>query len=858
MAADAVLHPERLIARARALDGKLANGLRLAYLTLDPADPPRFAWLDVEFFTDHQLSPLPPREIFEVQGGVRRGRAAVAVTQVLPDPGGSLTALRLKLEPVGDYSIYTLSTRQWPPGTAADPLAAVMDPLFNRLAFKFRPGCFNVNCAPEASPAPAEDTAPAIDYLARDYDSFRHVLMAAMAQRVRGWAPTSEADLDQVLIDLIAARGDELADAHDRVLAERALGTARKRVSLARHARLVDYHVHQGNQATTLLALEVAAPTELPPNPADDCFAVWSGKDWNAPGAVVFATLRGPGRWRRLVFPGLNRLTLYTWDDTVSALERGATSADLCIDGDTSEAQARLLQDLLRNATAAQTGAPEDVDAAVERLLIEERLNPETGTANGRRTQQRQPLTLLPGEERATAMEDPVRGRWFCRVRWRAEDALRERYCFVLDCDDTLVRDATVFCANLMDVAHGRPRVTTFVPEGQALEGDGGDTGLVARHGAHWSALRRPLGAGWVDAGAEAWLPRDPSIEPLAWHDTPPGGEEPPRSTLVVEVSGYAQPWSEHIDLIESDGSGEHFVVECDEAQDARIRFGDGVNGAPLPPGAKLVCRYQSGQGEAGNVGCDTLVSASVPVQRVWNPFDVRNGREPEPRESIVRRAPEAFRLRQRRAVTLDDYAAAARRIEGVAQARARHAWCGSWRAVQVVVDPVGGGEPGADLVARLAAALDALRLIGDDVEIRAPAYVPLDIRLALCAHPGYWVEDLRFALEAEFSDGHTPDGRAGFFHPDAWSFGQPLHASRLIGRALAVPGVERVLRVSMRRFNPGVGGGLVTVELAPDELPEQLDEVLPIGPFEILVVANDPDRLERGRIALDIRGGRR
>jgi hypothetical protein len=173
-------------------------------------------------------------------------------------------------------------------------------------------------------------------------------------------------------------------------------------------------------------------------------------------------------------------------------------------------------------------------------------------------------------------------------------------------------------------------------------------------------------------------------------------------------------------------------------------------------------------------------------------------------------------------------------------------------------VDPVGGGEPGAALVARLEAALDALRLIGDDVEIRAPAYVPLDVKLVLCAHPGYWVEDLRFELEAAFSDAFAPDGRAGLFHPDAWSFGQPLHASRLIGRALAVQGVERVLRVSMRRFNPGAGGGLVTVEVAPDALPESLVEVLPIGPFEILVVANDPDRLERGRIAFDIRGGRR
>jgi hypothetical protein len=66
------------------------------------------------------------------------------------------------------------------------------------------------------------------------------------------------------------------------------------------------------------------------------------------------------------------------------------------------------------------------------------------------------------------------------------------------------------------------------------------------------------------------------------------------------------------------------------------------------------------------------------------------------------------------------------------------------------------------------------------------------------------------------------------------------------------------VLRVSMRRFNPGTGGGLVTVQVAAADLPESVRGRLDIGAFEILVVANDPDRLERGRIAFDIRGGRR
>ena len=860
MTSHTVLHPERLEERARDLLARGANGFRLAYLTLDPGDPPLFAWLDVEFINGNALGALPPREVFVVEGRVRRHAAGVAVTEVQADPGGNPNALRLKLAPIGDYATYTLSTRVATPTPAPAPagnaLPLAMDPLFNALPFKFRPGCFNLSCAPDQGTPPRTDSAPAIDYLARDYDSFRHVLMAAMAARVPGWAPTSEADLDQVLIDLVAARGDELADAHDRVLAERAIGTARKRVSLARHARLVDYQVHQGNQATTTVAVHVAGQPDLPPI-GTDAFAVWNGAAWNAGDALVFALFEDKPRWRRRVFAELNELRLYTWGDTVSALEKGATSADINIGGQTTQAAALLLRDLLRGSTALQAGAPADVDASVDRLLIEEVRNPVTGTDNGRNLQRRQLLRLVAGPGRAEAFQDPVTASWFCRVNWLAADALRDRFCFVVDCGGAAQTDVSLFYGNLVDLGQGRPRRTTFAPEGAPLPASG-DTQLLATHSAHWQPLRRPRGAGFEPAGAAALLPRDPAIEALAYRATPPGGEVAPRSTLVVRVAGFAQPWSERIDLIESDGSEEHFIVETDEAQASRLRFGDGVNGAPLPDGATIVCSYQTGQGARGNVGCDSLTSANLPLLRVWNPFDVVDGREPEPREDIVRRAPQAYRQRQQRAVTLADYAAAAGRIGGVSHARARYAWCGSWRAVQVVVDPVGGGAPDAGLVERLRGALDALRLIGDDVEIRAAAYVPLDLKLVLCAHPAYWIEDLRHVLESEFSDSHTADGRPGFFHPDSWSFGQSLHASRLIGRALSVQGVDRALRVSMRRFNPGLGGGLVTVEIAPDDLPEALPGVLPVAPFEILVVANDPDRLAQGRIVFDIRGGRR
>ena len=110
--------------------------------------------------------------------------------------------------------------------------------------------------------------------------------------------------------------------------------------------------------------------------------------------------------------------------------------------------------------------------------------NPATGTDNGRDIRHRQVLRLIPGPRRAEALQDPLTGDWFCRVRWQAQDALRSRYCFTLDCGAAPQVDACLFHGNLVDMGHGRPRRTVFTPPGAPLPATG-DTQLVAR-----SALR--------------------------------------------------------------------------------------------------------------------------------------------------------------------------------------------------------------------------------------------------------------------------------------------------------------------------------------------------------------------------------
>jgi hypothetical protein len=830
----AIRFPDFVEDRADVLSAHGVNGMRLALVALPPGPSPDHADLDLRFYNDLHLAgilaeiasnPVRAGQIFRVRGGSRiPAGPATGQVKVTAAAGVDATRLSLRVEPVGDYSTYILEL-VWD--------ASRIDPFFSTLGFKFRPGCFTNDCAP---PLPGRPPAPgpAIDYLAKDYDSFRHVLMTAMAQRVPGWTSTSEADHDQVLIDLFAAAADELSDFQDRVMNEAYFATARKRVSLARHARLVDYHLHEGNQSSTWLAVDVlggqAAFT------LDQEIVVWTGAATPLSDSIFFTSRerRLPASSRQRFDPLVNRLRLHTWRNAQPALRAGSTSADVVPDvPGAGQAEADALRDLVRTGHLRQ-------------LLITERLNPLTGRVPGRDPRKRQLLRLETGTSAAETIHDPVTNAFIVRLRWREEDQLRFDYSFTTFCEGTPIEDVSLFHGNLVLVHEGRPMAVHFHEPGAAIPADQAEV----KHRYYTRLDRFGDGRDWVLGE----LPENP----LAYLPTPANGEVPARSTLHVEVeqpSAGADRWDEVESLVHSDDSaeqGDHFMVETDEQRRSVLRFGNGTNGQLLPPGAVVHADYQIGGGASGNVGADQLVHVrpltgvlTGAVVGVWNPFDVIDGRDPELPDKVRRNAPEAYRARQLRAVTLADYVRRAEEVAGVSRAVARYAWTGSWRTVRIVVDPAGTTTLDEDLRATVAAHLDAVRLIGEDLELRPPRFVPLSLRIVVCADEAYWREDLRFVLEQEFSSGYTSDGRRGFFHPDEWTFGQALHRSAIAGRVHQVAGIKHLVAIGMKRFHSPVPG-----------MPTP--EVLELGFDEVVLVANDPDHLERGLVRIEVQGGRR
>jgi hypothetical protein len=147
----------------------------------------------------------------------------------------------------GDFSTYTL--RLVRSLTDGQPPAG-FDAILGAVEFSFKVECpSEFDCGPDGLCPPAVTAEPVIDYLARDYTSLRRLLLDRLAVVMPEWRERNPADLGMVIVEGLAYIGDYLSYYQDAVATEAYLDTARRRVSVRRHARLLDYPMHDGQRA---------------------------------------------------------------------------------------------------------------------------------------------------------------------------------------------------------------------------------------------------------------------------------------------------------------------------------------------------------------------------------------------------------------------------------------------------------------------------------------------------------------------------------------------------------------------------------------------------------------------------------
>jgi hypothetical protein len=197
----------------------------------------------------------------------------------------------------------------------------------------------------------------------------------------------------------------------------------------------------------------------------------------------------------------------------------------------------------------------------------------------------------------------------------------------------------------------------------------------------------------------------------------------------------------------------------------------------------------------------------------------------------------------QERAVTAADWAEVAERQTGIQKAAARLRWTGSWYTAFVTFDRQDGLPVDATFKGAMQKALERYRLAGYDLEFNGPVYVPLEIVMMVCVKRGYFRSNVKQSMLKTFSSTVLANGRRGFFHPDNFTFGQPLYLAQIYQVAMAVDGVDSVKVLRFKRWGKTDGGEAPAGELKP-------------GLFEVLRLDNDPNYPENGKIEFDMQAG--
>ena len=734
--------------------------------------------------------------------------------------------LDVEVESPRDFRRYRLRVDD--PITTVDPTVdfSRIDPFFNDIEFTFEVGCEdNLDCKTPELVCPEEPRVDfPVDYLARDFVSLRNALLDFAAQRYPEWTLPIEADVGSMLMEIFAALGDEFSYVQDRHAREAFLETATERRSLRKKARLLDYDIHDGRSATTLLEVRVAAGAGLSNAPTGTPVLAASASGPPVTFEVGLG-LRDP----KAGYPvhdlwNAGSLIPYWPERARQCLEIGAT--ELLIEGEIAEFDT--LEAAVKDGDRLMLLRTDPADPSVPR---------------------RRHFVHLTTVEHAV---DPLFGQELTRLRWDESDALP------FQIDQALLTPTLNIVPAVAGEHRGKDVKVEFVcgpsaptPAEQLAVERQGPLPLSGDDGERPTIFLFSLPG--TDTGGLGFL--GPSLR-----------EAEPEILLREKDTGVT--WDYFRSLLEADADKEAFtledgtwrrvlgffrdgeeIVHQDYASGAgyTLRLGDGTFGKVPARGTVFELEYRLGPGAVANVSPDTVTSfdaALLPfVESITNPWPIKDGADAESASDIKLLTPEAYRAETFFAVRPEDYGRLAERLPFVQRGQGTFRWTGSWSTVFVAADPVGSFTLSDAERVSLEDWMDCVRQAGRDVIVKDPRFRTLDLEITICVEPfayaGQVVERVTEALLGR----RGPRPLKGFFHPDNFTFGTPLRRSALEAAIQSVPGVRAVLTIRKRER------GLLPFQPV-DEL------IVEVAPDEVFRLENDPTHPERGSLRIITEGG--
>ncbi len=805
--------------------------------------------------------------------------------------------LLVRFNKYGDHSTYTISLVD----------VEHIDPRYQSVDFSFKVDCpSDMDCVAPYTTEPKQFNEPEINYLAKDYASFRQLILDRLSVLMPDWNERHAPDLMITLIEILAYVGDYLSYYQDAAATEAYLSTARKRISVRRHARLVDYKVHEGCNSRAWMSVEFDSDSSCAPvhSKAFQCSHLVTNLQSQLPShnpQISWEDMKGhlgdhfqifeplPIPWQNPPFPRFNsyrsKIQFYTWGEKNCHLPQGCTSATL-VDEYLDKGVCHRALDKLE---------------AGDVLLFEEDIGPETGKHVDANPLRRHAVMLTFVGEQENDDLFQTDGCWpipIRKIEWAQEDALpfSLRISGITAAPSCMYKEGiSIARGNVFLADSGKTIELEYlgeVPTSWTLP-QCEDSGLPSeiqnisgRFRPHLSLSPLTFGVPLPEKASElnsasSFLIQDvrdalPHVELFSLprrlcrhfdlsvlHKFIPTVEE--FNGTYLEFKGQLPPclsecfaddklpatrWLPRLDLLSSEPDDYHFVVEIDDQGIAQLRFGDGILGAQPETGSVFFAKYRIGNGIRGNAGANSISyrisdgNSQTVDPSVRNPLPATGGTEPEPISEVKLYAPGSFRKIMERAITADDYRLLAQRNKKLQRAAAELVWTGSWYEAEVSVDPLGTNVPPSELLKSVEKDLRQYRRMGHEIRVRAAKYVPIELSLVVNVLPHYQQAHVKAALLDSFSNRNLAGGKRGFFHPDNFSFGDTVEVSSIIAAGMAVNGVEDIAVGKLKR--------MFEVDSAALE-----KGFLAMSSQEIAQLDNDLNFPERGKLMMTLSGGR-
>jgi hypothetical protein len=652
-----------------------------------------------------------------------------------------------------------------------------------------------------------------IDYTGRDYDSLRAMMRARIAQSVEdnsAWALDHPADPLTTIVEVLAYAGDHLAFRQDAAGTESYLTTARRRLSLRRHARLRDYGVNDGCNARTAVAFTVNADGVL--------------------SAGLAAVTLQPGVSGVVLAQDVALVASTTVYETMEILSVATTLNDLgpqlALPAAYTVPAGTITLTLQGNISSLLPG----------RLLVLNQALAPGGVASPFGAQALRLLVVTPSMD--------SEGKATTEITWHPEDALASSLTIPPSGDP----GAVSLFANVVLADHGQ--TITAAPRPSKVPATGMYRPVVTVKDPVSAAPPPAIASGFdgtqdvvtaslLVPSAKASLNSDPTTAVTALQMI---GSRP-------SMPGTTDTWMPQLDLLSAPATGRLFAVVPEEGvgsvpRQLAIQFGDGALGYAPAPGTVFSATIRSAGGQSGHLLANSLVQVIGPaplVTGVCNPL-LATPTPAEQDQAIRLFAASGFR-NQRRGIEPLDWERLGRSDPLVNEVTARYGPTGSGPCAVGLTTTV----PEAVSFPVASQRLLDYAILGAPPQIQHGTALAPNIALVVYCKAGTNIQAARERLLRRVGTGLLPDGTPAYFNPANWPLGRSVILADLVATILADTAVT--FAVAQQQVDPRIL--FETVDRPGSTADNLILGEIPVAPGQRIRLANDPFRPEAGTMGL-------